>query len=137
MTFIDFEKAFDMLHRGMLLKILEAYGIPDSLVAAIADVYKNTRARVLTPDGPKEEFQIQSGVLQGDTLAPYIFVIMLDHAIRQAINRREEELGFRLSRRQSRRKEPAVVTDLDFADDIPLLSELITQAQGLLARVEL
>ena len=30
-----------------------------------------------------------------------------------------------------------VVTDLDFADDIALLSELITHAQDLLARVEL
>ena len=137
MTFIDFKKAFDMVHRGMMLKILKAYGVPDSLVAAIAGVYKNTRARILTPDGPTEEFQIHSGVLQGDTLAPYIFVIMLDYALRQAINGREEELGFRLSRRQSRRKGPVVVTDLDFADDIALLSELITQAQDLLARVEL
>ncbi len=32
----------------------------------------------------------------GDTLAPYIFVIMLDYALRQAINGREEELGFQL-----------------------------------------
>ncbi len=30
-----------------------------------------------------------------------------------------------------------MVTDLDFADDIALLLELITQAQDLLARVEL
>ena len=64
-------------------------------------------------------------------------MIMLDHALRQAINGREEELGFQLSRRQSRRKGPVVVTDLDFADDITLFSELITQAQDLLAKVEL
>ena len=136
MTFIDFEKAFDMVHRGMMLKILKAYGLPDSLVRAIAGVYRNTRARVLTPDGPTEEFHIHSGVLQGDTLAPYLFVIMLDYALRQAIAGREEELGFQLVRRQSRRKGPVVVTDLDFADDIALISELINQAQDLLNRVE-
>ena len=62
---------------------------------------------------------------------------MLDHTLRQAINRRQEELGFRLSRRQSSWKGPVVVTDLDFADDIALLSELITQEQDLLARVKL
>ncbi len=121
-----------MVHRGMMLKILKAYGIPDSLVRAIAGVYRNTRARVLTPDGPTEEFQIHSGVLQGNTLAPYLFVIMLDYALRQAIDGREEELGFQLVRRQSRRKGPVIVTDLDFADDIALLSELISQAQNLL-----
>ena len=119
-----------------MLKILKAYGVPDSLVAAIAGVYRNTRARVLTPDGPTDEFKIHSGVLQGDTLAPYIFVIMLDYALRQAIDGREDELGFQLVRRQSRQKGPVVVTDLDFADDIALLSELISQAQDLLNRVE-
>ena len=136
MTFIDFKKAFDMVHRGMMLKILKAYGIPDSLVSAIAGGYKNTRARILTPDGPTDEFQIHSGVLQGDTLAPYLFVIVLDYALRQAINGREEELGFQLYRRQSRRIGPKIVTDLDFADDIALLSELVDQAQELLTRVE-
>jgi hypothetical protein len=59
-TFIDFKKVFDMVHRGMMLKILEAYGIPISLVNAIAGVYKNTQAWVLTPDGLTEEFQIHS-----------------------------------------------------------------------------
>ncbi len=118
LTFIDFKKAFDMVHRGMMLKIPKAYGIPDRLVRAIAGVFRNTRARVLTPDGLTEEVHIHSGVLQGDTLAPYLFVIMLDYALRQAIGGREEELGFQLVRRQSRRKGPVVVTDLDFADDI-------------------
>jgi hypothetical protein len=36
--------------------------------------------------------------------------------------RSEDELGFQLHQRQSRRKGPVVVTDLDFADDIALLS---------------
>ncbi len=103
---------------------------------AIAGIYKNTRARVLTPDGPTDEFRIHSGVLQGDTLAPHIFVIMLGYALRQAINGQEEELGIRLTSRQSRRKGPVVITNLEFADDIALLSELINQAKDLLNRVE-
>ena len=31
MTFIDFKKAFDMVHRGKMIKILRAYGIQTSL----------------------------------------------------------------------------------------------------------
>ena len=34
-TFIDFKKAFDTIHRGKLMKILKTYGIPDRLVRAI------------------------------------------------------------------------------------------------------
>ena len=40
-TFIDFKKAFDTIHRGKMLLILKAYGIPDQLTNAIADMYKN------------------------------------------------------------------------------------------------
>ena len=51
MTFIDVRKAFDSIHRGKLMEILHAYGIPARIVQAISDVYVNTSARVLTPNG--------------------------------------------------------------------------------------
>ena len=35
LTFIDFKKAFDSVHRGKMLKILEAYGIPVKIVQLI------------------------------------------------------------------------------------------------------
>ena len=76
------------------------------------------------------------GVLQGDTLAPYLFVIVLDYALRTAIDGREEDLGFHLEKRKSRRVGPEVITDFDFTDDIAILLEEIQQAQELLSRVE-
>ena len=136
-TFIDFRKAFDTIHRGKMLKILEAYGIPRQIVNAIGKMYEDTNARVMSPDGETDLFEILAGVLQGDTLAPYLFVVVLDFALRMAIEGREEELGFQLERRKSRRIGPEVVTDLDFADDIALISEKIDQAQELLKRVEI
>jgi len=47
-------------------------------------MYTNTEARVISPDGETELFDITAGVLQGDTLAPFLFIIVLDHAMRQA-----------------------------------------------------
>ena len=135
-VFVDFRKAFDSIHRGKMMQILKAYGVPETLVGVISKLYENTRARVVTPDGDTELFDIIAGVLQGDTLAPYLFAIVLDYVMRQAISGREEELGFELERRRSRRHPPVVVTDLDFADDIALLCEEIRQAQELLNRVE-
>jgi hypothetical protein len=75
-------------------------------------------------------------VLQGDTLAPYLFIIALDYALRKVLNGKEEELGFHLRKRKSRRIWPECITDLDFADDIALISEQINQAQTMLERVE-
>ena len=69
-------------------------------------------------------------------MAPFLFIIALDHALRKAIGGREEELGFTLVPRKSRRVPPVTVTDLDFADDIALVSNTIEQAQDLLLSVE-
>ena len=136
LTFIDFKKAFDSIHRGKMMRILKAYGIPPNLLSAIEKMYTNTMAKVVSPDGETDMFEITAGVLQGDTLAPFLFIIVLDYALRRAVAGREEELGFTISRRKSRRHPKVVLTDLDFADDISLLSDEIEQAQDLLLSVE-
>ena len=134
--FIDFRKAFDSIHRTKMLKILKAYGIPDQLVNAIRILYENTRAKIITPDGETSLFDIIAGVLQGDTLAPYIFIIILDYAMKQALRDNETELGFQIRKRMSRRIGAEIITDLDFADDIALITETLQQGQELLSRVE-
>ena len=51
------------------------------------------QAQVLSPDGETEPFQVTSGVLQGNTLVPYLFVMVLDdYALWKATQAREEEL---------------------------------------------
>ena len=90
----------------------------------------------MSPDGDTEYFRILAGVMQRDTLAPFLFVIVLDYALRQAINGKESELGFTLHERRSRRSAPTCICDLDFADDIVLISNEIDQAKELLHRVE-
>ena len=136
LTFIDFKKAFDSIHRGKMIRILKAYGIPPNLLQAIETMYTKTMAKVVSPDGETEMFEITAGVLQGDTLAPFLFIIVLDYALRKALNGKETELGFTISPRTSSRHPKQVITDLDFADDISLLSDEIEQAQELLLRVE-
>ena len=118
-----------------MLQILRAYDIPEKQIDAIGLLYQGTKAR--TPDGETDFFEIQAGVLQGGTLAPYIFAIVLDYAMRRAIDGREEELGFKVDRRRSRRHHPVVITDTDFADDIGITTEEIHQTQEMLASVEL
>ena len=119
------------------MKILRAYGIPPNLLKAIEKMYADTRAKVISPDGETELFEITAGVLQGDTLAPFLFIIVLDYAMRKAMDGNEEDLGFTITPRKSRRHPKEVMADLDFADDIALLSDAIDQAQQLLLKVEL
>ena len=130
LVFNDFKKAFDRIHRGKMLQILRVYGVPEQLVSATGLLYTGIKAKVLSPDGGQTEFfEILGGVLQGDSFAPYIFTIMIDYAMRQAIGNDALELGFKLNRKISRRHNTNVITDLDFADDIALVREELEQAQ--------
>ena len=135
-VFVDFRKAFDSVNREKMIKILKAYGIPANIITAIKVMYENTKARVITPDGETELFDILTGVLQGDTLAPFLFAIVVDYIMRQTIGEDAESLGFKIERRRSRRIGPQIVSDLDFADDIALLSEEISSAQRFLYNLE-
>ena len=97
---IDFKKAFDSINRNKMFQILKAYGIPSKLVQAVKIMYENTSAIVLTPEGMTESFNITTGILQGDPLAPYLFIMVLDYALRISIIDND---GLLLSRRQSSR----------------------------------
>ena len=83
-TFVHFQKAFNLIHRGKLMEILKAHGVPEEIMKAIEVLYVNTTAQVLSPDGDTDFFNIYVSVLQGDTLAPYLFVA-LDYAMQIAI----------------------------------------------------
>ena len=53
-------------------------------------LYRNTKVKVCSPDGDTEYFDIVAGVLQGDTLAPYLFIICLDNMLRTAVDKIKE-----------------------------------------------
>ena len=91
-------------------------------MTAISIIYEDTTAKVITTDKETETFNILAGVLQGDTLAPYIFVLVIDYVMRTALEGRENKLGFQLRIGKSRRVPLITVIDMDFADDIALVS---------------
>ena len=97
----------------------KAYGIPKekATVAAITILCRNTKVKVRSPDGDAEYFDIVAGVLQGDMLAPYLFIICLDYVLRTSIDKFREN-SFELTKKRSRRYPAKTITDADYADDI-------------------
>ena len=134
--FIDFSKAFDSIHRERMFEILKAYGIPPSIVNAIKLIYENSSAQVLTPDGETSFFDILSGIFQGDTLAPFLFIIVLDYALKQAFKISNSACGIVIEPRKSSRHPEVRIADLAYADDIALLNSSIQLAENLLHSVE-
>ena len=131
LLFVDFTKAFDSIHRGEVEQIL----LPKETVAVIKILYRNTKVKVLSPDGDTEYFDIVAGVLQGDTLATYLFIIYLDYVLRTSIDEIKEN-GFDLTKKRSRRYPAITITDADYADDIAILANTPDQAETLLHSLE-
>ena len=81
-------------------------------------LYRNTKVNIRSP-----YFDIVAGVLQGDALAPYLFIICLEH---RSIK----------SKKRSRRYPAKTITDTNYIDNIALLANAPAQAETLLYSME-
>ena len=116
-------------------QILLAYVRPKETVAVIMILYRNTKMKVCSPDGDTDYFDIVAGVLQGDTLAPYLFIISLDYVLKTSIDKIKEN-GLELTKKRSRRYPAETITDADNADVIGILANAPAQAETLLHSLE-
>ena len=98
-------------------------------------MYQDTHSMVCSPDGDTDFFDISAGVLQGDTLAPYIFIICLDYVLRKALDM-NNELGFTLTKQKSKCYPAMKITDADYADDLAVLADILKDATFLLHSIE-
>ena len=116
MVFIDFEKAFDSIDRNTLWKILRHYGVPEKIIKMIQVFYVGFQAKVLHKGDMTEAFEMTTGVRQGCLLSPPLFLVALDWVARQAFGDNNTGIQFTLLQK---------LEDLDFADDLVLLSQKI------------
>ncbi|XP_078381358.1 uncharacterized protein LOC144664104 [Oculina patagonica] len=99
--FVDFEKAFDSVHRESLWNIMKSYGIPHKMVRVIARIY---------------DYQdFECAVVDGSETSEWEATADKRRAIRWNFT--------------------TVLEDLDFADDIALLSSKISDLQEKTGRL--
>ena len=55
--------------------------------------YKNTKVKIRSSYGDTHYFDIVAGVLQGDTLAPCLFIVNQDYVLRMFIDKMKDN-GF-------------------------------------------
>ena len=98
-------------------------------------LYIKTKVKVRSLIRDTDYFDIVAGVLQGDTLAPYLFIICLDYVFRTSIDKIKDN-GFELAKKRSKRYLAQTIIDADYADDIALLANTPTRAETLLHSLE-
>ena len=87
------------------------------------------KVKVRSPDRVTDFYDIVVGVLQGDTSAPYLFIIFLDYVLRTSIDINKEN-GFTFKKSRSRRYPAETISDGDYADKIVLLANTPAQAES-------
>ena len=109
--------------------------LPKETVAAIIILYRNPKVKVRSQDGDTDYFDIVAGVLQGDTLAPCIFIICLDYVLRTSIDKIKQN-GFELTKKKADGTAQKTITDADYANGIAILANARAQAETLLHSLE-
>jgi hypothetical protein len=143
LLFIDFAKAFDSVTHESLRQCLLAYHVPGRLMSAVLQCYRNHAVQVA---GQGNNYRLESGVLQGDTLAPYLFVLLLNLLLSEtdasfpltttplvsAPPSSSSRYGFR-----PRRAPPQLVlSELAYADDIAIAGSSPADVAQTLRRLQ-
>jgi sorting nexin-29 len=137
--FVDFSKAFDSVTWDAILATLTRWAAPPMFVQAVFSVMRDHVVRVRYGGALGSPIPVSVGVLQGDTLAPYLFVAVLDSVLCSL----PEVNGIPLAKQRRVTKRLASfdvsvprICALAYADDVVLLSESPAGLQHLLTAFE-
>ena len=112
---VDYEKAYDSVSWVFLLDMLQRLGFHRRWIMWIRACLESASVSVLINSSPTSEFKVTRGLRQGDSLAPFLFIVVaegLSGLVRQALK----------ANLLTGRKE-VEVSVLQFADDTLFLCE--------------
>ena len=106
--------------RQSLWELLRYYGVPEKLTNIIRDSYEGMTCRVVHGRQLTDAFQVKTGVRQGCFLSPLLFLLAVDWVMKTSTAQRRNGIQWTLWTQ---------LDDLDFADDLALLSHTQQQMQ--------
>ena len=127
MCFVDFHKAFDCIKHEKLWVTMLEMGFPAHLVDLVGKLYRGQKAAVRVAGVLSDWFSISKGVRQGCVLSPYLFNIIAEMTMREALENFSG--GFKIGGR--------MVNNLRYADDIVIITTTPTELQALLNRIRI
>ena len=125
-VFVNFQKAFDRVDRDAIWRLMYHYGFPPKFVAIIQQLYEDATCQVIHDGKLTAPFSVQTSVRQGCLLSPTIFLMVVDWVMRQSTAGQRTGIQWTFTKQ---------LEDLDFADDIGLLSHKQQDVQEKLCRV--
>ncbi|KAK3571512.1 hypothetical protein QTP86_012861 [Hemibagrus guttatus] len=122
MCFVDLEKSFDRVPRGILWEVLWEYWVHGPLLRAVRSLYNRSRSLVCIASCKSDLFPMHVELQQGCPLSPVLFIVFMGR-----ISRRSQGLeGVWFGDHR--------ISSLIFADDVVLLAPSSLDLQHALGR---
>ena len=144
LAFIDLTKAFNLVSRSGLFKLLQKIGCPPHLLAVVTSFHDNMHSTVCFNSATSETFPVSSAVKQGCVLAPTLFGIFFSMLLHYAfedcsegvyIHTRADGKLFNIARLRAKTKVTEVlIREMLFADDAALASHTEDSLQQLVSQ---
>eukprot|EP00924_Labyrinthula_sp_SR-Ha-C_P004633 augustus_masked-scaffold_1-processed-gene-6.48-mRNA-1 protein AED:1.00 eAED:1.00 QI:0/-1/0/0/-1/1/1/0/611 len=83
LLFIDFQNAFDSVNHDIIQLSLKEHGVPSKLRELIRVLYENAAVKVSEGKHLSKMVHLRRGVLQGDSLSPAIFILVLNSTMKR------------------------------------------------------
>lgn len=115
--------------------ILLPYGIAKEAVNAMMILYQNIKTKSRSPDSDTDFFDINAGILQGDTLVPFTFIVCLVYVLRKSLDA-QTDWGFILTQQTSSRYPCKKVTAASMLTNFAVLSDQLKDKATLLRSAE-
>ena len=119
-NFVYYDKVFDSLDRDTLWKLLQHYGIPEKFISLIRNSYEDMACRVVHAGQLTDSFMMKTGVIQGCLLSTFLFLLAIYWIMKKNKTNRRNRIQW---------TPWSQLEDLDFADDLALLSQRHQQMQ--------
>ena len=121
-SFVDFQKAFDLVYRNGIWQKLLTYGASTKIVKMLRAIYQTVESCVRSNGTYSEFFASNSGVKQGEPLSPFLFILFINDMYENIVIQDNDAFTI----------EDLKIFILLFADDIVLLSYNPEGLQSLL-----
>ena len=95
-------------------KLLRHCGVPKKIISLIRCTFQDMSCEIAHAGQLSESFEVKTGVRQGCWLSPFLFLLVIDWIMKTTTTGRNNGIQWTLWTQ---------LDDLDFADDLALLSQ--------------
>ena len=129
--FLGWKQAFDSIDHNAMLVALHRFGLSSKYLAIIKSLYQDPVFHTISQQGEQAAGSVGSGIRQGCPLSPYLFIMVLT-VLLEDVDMSLLSQGIATTTWSVGRP----TYDLEYADDILLISLTTTQMEHLLHTIE-